>query len=65
MGVHTESLGKMLETNEAFQGKWDAMLEAGGDEARQLFAPILERAKKRARPAPYGTGQKQEDKSSS
>ena len=65
MGVHAESLGKMLDGNAEFQGKWDAMLAAGGDEARQWFAPILERAQKRARAAPYDKGEKKEEKSSS
>ena len=65
MGVHAESLGKMLDANAELQGKWDAMLDAGGDEARRLFAPILEKAAKRARKPPYDKGEGQEEKSSS
>ena len=60
MEVQAESLGNMLDRNAEFKGKWDAMLDAGGDEARQWFAPILERATKRARAAPYDKGEKQE-----
>ena len=64
MEVQAESLGNMLDRNAEFKGKWDAMLDAGGDEARQWFAPIMERAKKRARATPYDKGEKKEEKPS-
>ena len=53
MGVQAAPLGQLLES-EAFKGKWDDMLKAGGDEAQRLFAPMVERAVKKARSGPYG-----------
>ena len=56
MGIQEVPLGKLLEANEAFQGKWNDMLEAGGEDIKKLFAPMVERAAKRARDGPYATG---------
>ena len=53
------TLASVLDKNAEFKQTWDAMLRAGGDEVRQCFAPILERAK-RTRTAPYDTDEKKD-----
>ena len=45
---------KLLEDNTAFKEKWQQMLDEGGDDSKKFFAPLGERAAKRARAAPYG-----------
>ena len=54
MGEQAVSFAKKLETDEAFKGKWEDMLAAGGDDVQQIFAPMAERAAKKARAGPYG-----------
>ena len=64
MEGRAESLGNMLDRNAEFKQTWDAMLDAGGEEARQWFAPIMERAK-RTRATPYDKEEKKDEKPSS
>ena len=54
IGIQEAPLGQLLESDEVFKGKWADMLEAGGDEVKRIFAPMVERAVKRARAGPYG-----------
>ena len=64
MEGRAESLGSMLDSNAAFKQTWDAMLQAGGDEARQWFAPIMEARAKRARATPYDKEEQKEEQPS-